>query len=105
MQNEHLKSHQLVITNGKEPVAIAGVMGGLNSEVHDGTTTVVIESAYFASGICPTVRRKNLDCVVMQAHVLKKVLIRTRVIAAAERAAQLMAEIAGGEVLSWVGYC
>lgn len=31
----------------KEPVAIAGVMGGANSEVTDSTTTVVIESAYF----------------------------------------------------------
>ena len=47
-QERTLKSHHLVITNGKEPVAIAGVMGGANSEVHDGTTTVVIESAYFA---------------------------------------------------------
>uniref|UniRef100_UPI0009E8AB36 phenylalanine--tRNA ligase subunit beta n=1 Tax=Sporosarcina koreensis TaxID=334735 RepID=UPI0009E8AB36 len=43
-----LQSHNLVITNGNEPVALAGVMGGANSEVHDGTTTVVIESAYFA---------------------------------------------------------
>ena len=49
-----LEAHQLVITNGKEPVAIAGVMGGLNTEVHDGTTTVVIESAYFAPSICPS---------------------------------------------------
>ncbi len=53
-----LKSHQLVITNGTEPVAIAGVMGGANSEVHDGTTTVVIESAYFAPA---TVRRTSKE--------------------------------------------
>ena len=53
-----LKSHQLVITNGTEPVAIAGVMGGANSEVHDGTTTVVIESAYFAPS---TVRRTSKE--------------------------------------------
>ena len=31
----------------EEPVAIAGVMGGANSEVQDDTTTVIIESAYF----------------------------------------------------------
>ena len=53
-----LEAHQLVITNGKEPVAIAGVMGGLNTEVHDGTTTVVIESAYFAPG---SVRRTSRE--------------------------------------------
>ena len=48
----------LVITNGEEPVAIAGVMGGANSEVHDGTTTVVIESAYFAGRISsPNIKR------------------------------------------------
>lgn len=69
-----LKSHNLVITNGKEPVAIAGVMGGLNSEVHDGTTTVVIESAYFASGSVRQTSRE-IGCVVTRARALKKVSI------------------------------
>ncbi|WP_249664383.1 phenylalanine--tRNA ligase beta subunit-related protein, partial [Lysinibacillus sp. D4B1_S16] len=46
-QERTLKASDLVITNGKEPVAIAGVMGGANSEVADSTTTVVIESASF----------------------------------------------------------
>ena len=58
MQERTLKSNHLVITNGKEPVAIAGVMGGANSEVHEGTTTVVIESAYFAGG---SVRQTSKD--------------------------------------------
>ena len=39
--------NELLITNGKNPVAIAGVMGGLNSAVTSATTTVIIESAYF----------------------------------------------------------
>ena len=46
-----LSSDHLVITNGKEPVAIAGVMGGANSEVIDDTTTVIIEAAYFNGAI------------------------------------------------------
>lgn len=47
--NEHeLDTEDIVITNGQQPVALAGVMGGLNSEVTDGTKTVVLESAKFA---------------------------------------------------------
>src|SRR5699024_3373130 len=43
-----LSNENLVITNGKEPVALAGVMGGLNTEVNEDTTTVLLESAYFS---------------------------------------------------------
>ena len=46
--------NELLITNGKNPVAIAGVMGGLNSAVTSSTTTVIIESAYFDP---PTIRK------------------------------------------------
>lgn len=93
-----LKAHQLVITNGKEPVALAGVMGGLNSEVHDGTTTVVIESAYFApSSVRRTSKEHGLHSDASTRF--EKGVDPERVIPAAERAAQLMAELAGGEVL------
>ncbi len=34
-QERTLQAHNFVITNGKEPVAVAGVMGGANSEVSD----------------------------------------------------------------------
>jgi len=93
-----LKAHQLVITNGHEPVAIAGVMGGLNSEVHEGTTTVVIESAYFAPA---TVRRTSKEHGLHSdaSTRFEKGVDPERVIAAAERAAQLLVELAGGEVL------
>ena len=37
----------ILITNGKEPVAIAGIMGGLDTEVTNNTKTVVLESAIF----------------------------------------------------------
>ena len=42
-----LAKDTMVITNGKEPVAIAGIMGGLDSEIKDNTTSVLIESACF----------------------------------------------------------
>lgn len=97
-QERELKSHQLVITNGQEPVAIAGVMGGLNSEVHEGTTTVVIESAYFKpASVRQTSKDHNLRSDASSRF--EKGVDPNRVEAAAERAAQLIAELAGGEVL------
>ncbi|MCL2522365.1 MAG: phenylalanine--tRNA ligase subunit beta [Erysipelotrichales bacterium] len=51
----------LVITNGKEIKALAGVMGSLNSGVHEGTTSIILESAVFDSEtIRKTSRRLNL---------------------------------------------
>ncbi|MFJ5768356.1 phenylalanine--tRNA ligase subunit beta [Psychrobacillus sp. NPDC093180] len=98
-QERTLKSNNLVITNGKEPVAIAGVMGGANSEVHDGTTTVVIESAYFAGGsVRQTSKDQNLRSDASARF--EKGVDPNRVILAAERAASLLAELAGGEVLA-----
>ncbi len=43
-----LNSNNLVICDGKKPVALAGIMGGLNSEILDTTTAVMFESAKFA---------------------------------------------------------
>lgn len=94
-----LSSHHLVITNGEEPVALAGVMGGANSEVSDSTTTVVIESAYFAAGsVRQTSKDHNLRSDASSRY--EKGIDPNRVIPAAERAAQLISQLAGGEVLS-----
>ncbi|MDN3438243.1 phenylalanine--tRNA ligase subunit beta [Planococcus sp. APC 3900] len=94
-----LSGHHLVITNGEKPVAIAGVMGGANSEVSDSTTTVVIESAYFASG---SVRQTSKDHGLRSdaSSRYEKGVDPNRVIPAAERAAQLLSELACGEVLA-----
>ena len=43
-----LNPNNLVICDGKKPVALAGIMGGLNSEVRDTTTEVMFEAAKFA---------------------------------------------------------
>ncbi|MBW2437785.1 MAG: phenylalanine--tRNA ligase subunit beta, partial [Deltaproteobacteria bacterium] len=42
-----LDDEMLMICDGEKPVAIGGVMGGLNSEIEDDTTRVLLESAYF----------------------------------------------------------
>ncbi|MBS4173767.1 phenylalanine--tRNA ligase subunit beta [Bacillus sp. FJAT-49736] len=93
-----LKSNHLVITNGKEPVAMAGVMGGANSEVTSDTTTVLLESAYFDA---QTIRNASKDHGLRSEASARyeKGIDPNRVHDAAERAVQLMAEYAGGEVL------
>ena len=50
-----LDDFHLLICDSKKPIAIAGIMGGVNSEITDKTTDILIESAYFN----PTVIRKG----------------------------------------------
>lgn len=97
-QERTLSPSNVVITNGVEPVAIAGVMGGANSEVSDMTTTVVIESAYFMGG---SVRATSRDLGLRSdsSARFEKGVDPNRVLLAAERAAQLLADLAGGDVL------
>jgi len=97
-QERTLKGHNLVITNGTEPVAIAGVMGGANSEVTSDTTTVVIEAAYF-DGFSVRRTSKELGLRSDSSARFEKGVDPNRVLLAGERAAQLLAELAGGEVL------
>lgn len=94
-----LSSEHLLITNGKEGVALAGVMGGANSEVEDDTTTVLIESAYFDG---QRVRQASKDHGLRSeaSARFEKGVDPNRLQAAADRAAQLMAQYAGGEVLA-----
>ncbi|KGP90866.1 phenylalanyl-tRNA synthase subunit beta [Pontibacillus chungwhensis BH030062] len=96
-----LSSNHLVITNGQEPVAIAGVMGGADSEVHEGTTTVLLEAAYFDP---QAVRSAAKDHGLRsEASVrFEKGVDPDRVQRAGLRAAQLLSEYAGGEVLDGV---
>ncbi|MEH7379718.1 phenylalanine--tRNA ligase subunit beta [Bacillus sp. JJ1533] len=93
LTNEHL-----VITNGTVPVALAGVMGGANSEVKNDTTTVLIESAYFTGS---TIRRSSKDHGLRSeaSARFEKGIDPNRTREAADRAAELMAELAGGVVL------
>ena len=46
-QKRNLTNDDLVITDGDKPIALAGVMGGLETEVTDSTVNLLIESAYF----------------------------------------------------------
>ncbi|MEH7384340.1 phenylalanine--tRNA ligase subunit beta [Bacillus sp. JJ1521] len=96
-----LTEEHLVITNGTVPVALAGVMGGANSEVKTDTTTVLIESAYFTGS---TIRKSSKDHGLRSeaSARFEKGIDPNRTREAADRAAELMKELAGGIVLDGV---
>ncbi|MET3682595.1 phenylalanyl-tRNA synthetase beta chain [Alkalibacillus flavidus] len=93
-----LSDHHLVITNGEEAHAIAGVMGGEQSEVQHDTTTVLLEAAYFDP---QTIRTSSKDHGIRSEASVRyeKGLDITRVKEAASRAAQLLAQLGNGTVL------
>jgi phenylalanyl-tRNA synthetase beta chain len=91
----------LMICDGRGPVAIAGVMGGLDSEIEAGSARVLIESAYFN----PTSIRKTskqLGLSTEASHRFERGVDPEGTIRAANRAAQLMAEIAGGRLIDGI---
>ncbi|WP_062355286.1 phenylalanine--tRNA ligase subunit beta [Bacillus kwashiorkori] len=96
-----LNKEHLVITNGQNPVALAGVMGGADSEVQNDTTTILLESAYFSGNV---IRKASKDFGLRSeaSSRYEKGVDPNRVRAAAERAAELMAQYAGGEVLDGI---
>ena len=92
-----LKADTLMICDGIKPVAIAGIMGGLNSEVKDDTSTILLESAYFN----PSSIRRSARWLGMgtdAAYRFERGVDPEGVIRALNRAAQLMAELGGGSV-------
>jgi len=96
-QERTLDDDILMITNGKEGVAVAGVMGGLFSEVTDKTTTVLLESAYFDPSLTRRSRGK-LGLNTESSYRFERGVDPNFVIEASNRAAFLIAELAGGEV-------
>lgn len=92
-----LEADMLMICDAEKPVAIAGVMGGQNSEISDGTTRVLIESARFDP---VSVRRtsKRLGLATDASRRFERGVDPVGAVAAADRAAMLMAEVAGGRI-------
>ena len=87
----------LLICDGVGPVAIAGIMGGLDSEIAQDTTRVLIESAYFEPrGIRRSSKRLGLR--TESSYRFERGVDPEGVIRALDRAAQLMLEVGGGEL-------
>lgn len=101
-EQEHtLDETILLITNGKIGVAAAGVMGGLSSEVEQDTKTILLEAAYFNPAVIRRSARK-LGLSSESSYRFERGVDPNGVARAADHAAALMAELAGGEVLSGV---
>src|SRR5436305_2068953 len=92
-----LTSDMLLITDPEGPIAIAGVMGGAISEVNDKTTTVLLEAANFQAA---NIRRTSvaLGLRTDASSRFEKGLDPNLTVIAANRAMQLMSELAGGTV-------
>jgi phenylalanyl-tRNA synthetase beta chain len=92
-----LPSNTLMICDGKKEVAIAGVMGGENSEITSSTKNILIESAYFnPSSIRKT--SKSLGLSTDASYRFERGTDPNITKFAAERAAQLISELADGKV-------
>ncbi|BHH83756.1 phenylalanine--tRNA ligase subunit beta [Desulforhopalus sp. 52FAK] len=92
-----LDADMLMICDAKQPVAVAGVMGGLNSEVSDTTTNVLLESACFNSvSVRKTGRKLNLSTDA--SYRFERGVDPEGTINALERAAQLIAELGEGSM-------
>jgi phenylalanyl-tRNA synthetase beta chain len=88
----------LLICDAEKAVALAGIMGGANSEISDVTTDVLLEAAYFRPA---TIRRtaKRLGKSTDASYRFERGTDPKRLVNALHRAAQLIAELSGGKVL------
>ena len=93
-----LTSDMLVICDQNRPVAVAGVMGGLNSEIQDSTKTIVFESANF-SGASVRATAKALGMRTEASARYEKELDAELPEAAVNRACQLIELLGAGEVV------
>jgi len=92
-----LAADMLVIADATEPVALAGIMGGAESEISDDTRRVLIESACF---LPTSIRRtsKTLGLMTEASYRFERGADVEIVPKALDRAARLVAELAGGRV-------
>ncbi|MCI0490714.1 MAG: phenylalanine--tRNA ligase subunit beta, partial [Blastocatellia bacterium] len=96
-----LRPDMLVIADADRAVAMAGIMGGEDTEINARTSDVLLESAYFnPASVRQTARALLLDTEA--SYRFERGADFEAQVRAADRAAQLIAEIAGGEVLKGV---
>ena len=92
-----LDPEMLMICDGERPVALAGVMGGENSEISDATTCVLIESAYFNPiSIRRTAKRTGI--ATDASHRFERGVDPEGTVYAMKRAVSLISEICGASI-------
>jgi len=96
-----LTPDMLMICDGEKPVALAGIMGGHNSDITESTTRVLIESAYFTPvGIRKT--SKKLSISSESSHRFERGVDPEGIITALNRAARLMSELDGSSLIEGI---
>lgn len=97
-QERILNQNDLVIADDKKAIAIAGVMGGLNSEIEEDTNIVVFESAVFYGG---TVRKtaKKVGLRTESSSRFEKGLSPENALRAVNRAVELVELLGAGEIV------
>jgi phenylalanyl-tRNA synthetase beta chain len=96
-KEHHLESDMLMICDGKRPVALAGVMGGENSEISDTTTRVLVESAYF-SPVSVRKTAKITGIATDASHRFERGVDPEGTMNALNRAISLMAELCDASI-------
>lgn len=92
-----LRDDVLLICDGEKPVALAGIMGGENSEISNSTTSVFIESAYF-DPVLTRLSSKYLGLQSDSSYRFERGVDIDRTEWACKRAAELIAELGGGSI-------
>jgi len=95
-QERKLTNKDLLICDGSKPIALGGIMGGLNTEVNEKTTNVLLESAYFD----PVTIRKSSKRTGLKSdssYRFERGVDPNNVVCALDRAASLISQIAGGK--------
>lgn len=96
----NLNSSMLMITDGEENLAIAGVMGGINSEIRNTTTSIVLESAIFDSESI-RLTSKTLGLRTDASSRFEKGIDLQRPEKAMNRACHLIEKYGWGRVTNW----
>lgn len=96
-----LNERMLVIADAAKPVAIAGVMGGLESEISATTTSVLLESAQFDPMLIRQTAR-NLGIMTESSYRFERAVDPVGLERASLRACQLILQLCGGELAKGV---
>jgi phenylalanyl-tRNA synthetase beta chain len=96
-----LTPEMLVIADARRPVAVAGIMGGLATEVGDSTTTILLEEAYF-DPVCIRTTERRLALPSEASFRFERVVDIEKIDWASRRTTQLIVELAGGRVAKGV---
>ena len=96
-----LNDFHLLICDSKKPIALAGIMGGLNSEITNSTKDILIESAYFDPKI---IRKgaKKLDLSTEASRRFERDTDIDSIIKSVDELACLIKKVAGGDIVNGI---